>query len=89
MNTYAIVSVDKPDELLKRLSDKFPDNYLELGNGAWFVAANITTQQVTETLNFAGDNEEPSIRAIVFAIGSYYGYHDQNTWEWLELKRGQ
>ncbi|MDX8384209.1 MAG: hypothetical protein R8M45_09015 [Ghiorsea sp.] len=84
MIVHTVTSVTDADVIEERIKKVFPDKWLKADAGQWFVAADLTSQQVAEKLGVYEDR----LRCIILTVTSYNGLHDSNTWEWLELQRG-
>ena len=85
MAIFAIVGVGDPDYVHDRLKEHFPEAFYVAGNHVFFVATdNFTTRQVAERLGLSGETDE--IRGVVLLVTSFYGYHDRDLWEWIQVK---
>lgn len=81
MTIYAILSDHSNDNLKARVEEKFPTRY-EISKGQQLVSAEgMTTEQVAEAIGKEGEHG----RFIVMPVTTYWGWHNQNLWEWLKL----
>tara|TARA_B100000929_G_scaffold222162_1_gene178501 strand:- start:767 stop:1039 length:273 start_codon:yes stop_codon:yes gene_type:complete len=82
MPVFLVLGSDKPEEMGKLISQKFPDNYYEISSDEWFVASEKgTTKSVAEELHPDGE----SGTFIVIPVTNFWGFHNKSTWEWLEV----
>ena len=82
MPVFAVLAGGDNPELGKRIADKFKDNHYSVFPGQWLVDANETVKSMADELTLsAGDVG----RVLVLKVDSYYGYHDKDLWDWLEL----
>lgn len=77
-----ITQSDRPD-LTEVIKSKFPDDYRVIAPAQWLVSADMTPQSLCTQL---GANEGAFGRIMVSAVGSYYGWHEKDLWNWLSLK---
>lgn len=70
-----------------RVEAAFPDAYLSVGSGQWFLIgpSTMTTQELSQKLGLLGDSP---INGIVVSVGSYFGRAPLSVWEWLAAKMG-
>ena len=85
LQTFIICSSTDSQDLQKKIIKEFNkgDNYYIVRNDSqWIVAADMTTQQVYEKIEIDGDRK-PNV--VVFLTANYWGLHNKDMWEWLEL----
>ena len=84
--TFLICSAQDSPETENKILEIFggdDDNaYIVRQNSQWLVSSDMTTKQVYEKIELAGEDK---ISVVVFLIGSYWGHHKKDMWEWLEL----
>lgn len=61
----------------------YPNDFLDVGEGIWLIAANATPQEVSDRLEIT---KGLSGSAIVLAINGYYGRANPNIWNWMKTK---
>ncbi len=84
MPVFAVMATSDDPELYQRIQKKFPKNFYRITGGQWLIDTNETTKFVAEAL---GAPEEASTKFVVFKVESYYGLHDMELWDWMELPR--
>lgn len=85
LQTFIICASPDSHALQEEIAGKFgtDDNfYIVREDSQWLVAADMTTRQVFEKIEMDGDNK-PNV--VVFLTGNYWGHHNKDMWEWLEL----
>ena len=84
MPVFAVLADRDNPVLGERITTKFKNNNILMAPGQWLVDANETVKFVSEELNLsAGDMG----RVVVFKVDSYFGHHNKDLWDWLELPR--
>ena len=88
MQLFAVVALRPSQEIHQRAKAVFGEDYLFVDESTLFVACNgVTTQDVTEKLGLGQESDGGgNWNGIVLALGSYWGYHDVGTWEWIRVK---
>ena len=85
MTVFVLVEDYPEPKLAERVRKMYPQDHLEISDGKWLISDNNTTKGVCEKLGIVEDGRGfPG--TIVFSTGSYYGLHDNVTWEWLKTK---
>src|SRR5271169_6660344 len=83
---FAILADPENEVLASAILSHFPDNYVEVRPGQWFVVAQGTAQQISETLEVTtGLNGS----AVIVSVSGYYGLASTQIWEWLASKIGK
>jgi hypothetical protein len=83
MMVFAILAPKPETKLNLAIIQEFPDNFIAIGSGQWFVAGNGTAKDVSDRLGItSGENGS----AIVVTVGGYYGRAATNIWEWVAAK---
>lgn len=83
MAIFAVVGSDQPEKLEAIIKEKFPDQYCNIGIGQWFIyTEKMTTQEAAEAIGIDGNQG----KLIVIPVSNYWGFHFNNTWEWLEKR---
>ena len=87
MAIFLIATKDANEALGKELTDCFPDNVRRIADNQWLVSAKSTTRAFAASI----DPDEGGKWGdwIVVAASNYAGWHDLDTWEWIEQKRSE
>ena len=87
MPIFLVATKDASDELDKALESQFRDNVLRIAGNQWFVSVSLSTGKLAEVIDpgEGGKWEE----FVVVAAGNYSGWHDLDTWEWIDQKRSE
>ena len=83
MAIYAILAAGGNDALRDRIESLFPDDSYTVADAQWLISADLTTNQLAEKLEISGGRIGS---ALVLRVTTYYGWHDPEIWDWLELK---
>jgi hypothetical protein len=83
MAIFVVVSQNQNQKLSEAITQAYPDNFFTLAPDQWIISTDALTKEVADKLNITGGDQG---RVAVFKIETYYGWHDKNVWEWLELK---
>ncbi len=84
MAIFAVVGVAEPDYIHDRLTEHFPESFYVAGHRTFFVSTDsFTTRQIAEKVGLSGETGD--VRGIVLLVTSYYGYHDRDLWEWIQV----
>jgi len=77
------VAVKEPEKLTPVLQEIYPNAFIEVWPGLYFVADEATSKQVSEKLGVINGG-----RGSVFVslISGYYGFGPKEAWEWLAVK---
>ncbi|HGM6897102.1 hypothetical protein I5K96_07950 [Serratia marcescens] len=88
MSLFVVVASSDAEKAEAKLKEKFePQNLHEADNNTWFVSAPesiVTPKELFDHLEFA---DGAAGRVLIFMLTSYYGYHFEDTWNWLTAKR--
>lgn len=87
MTIFLVAAKDASEALGKELTRRFPDNVRRIADNQWLVSAKSTTQDFAESID--PDDGGKWGEWIVVTAGNYAGWHDLNTWEWIEQKRAE
>ena len=87
MTIFLVATKDASEALGKELTSRFPDNVRRIADNQWLVSAKSTTQDFAESID--PDDGGKWGEWIVVTAGNYAGWHDLNTWEWIEQKRAE
>lgn len=87
MAIYAIIGSDEPEKLEKRVQAEFPDQFYRIDEGQFFVSGQLTTKEAYDKITREGTLDEDVFRFIVIPVSNYWGYHSNDTWEWLHVRR--
>lgn len=89
MTIFAVNSTNNPQELEKSIQLKLSEqDYYKVDANFWLISPPenlVTPKEVSDFLSITNGGNG---LAVVFLVTSYYGYHNQNVWAWLEAKRG-
>ena len=64
---------------------RFPEDVLRIAGNQWLVAASMTTGRLAEVIDPGEGGKWGNL--IVVAAGNYSGWHELDTWEWIDQKR--
>ena len=82
MQVFAIVGMNDPQRVLRKLEEKYPTRHLVVDGGCYLVAASgVTTQELADDLL-----ESNQQTVIAIAVNAYWGHHRPNVWEWIAVK---
>ncbi len=88
MQIHLILGLNGPqslETLEKNISDKYPTRSRRLGDRpAWLVAADVTAQSLSETLNI--NSGEGGISALVTTMSDYFGRAEPDLWSWIKVQ---
>ena len=85
MAIFAIVGVANPDLVKDRLEKHFAGSIYVAGERVFFVAAaGRTTREIGEMAGLSPETD--ATRGIVLSVTSYWGFHDRELWEWMQVK---
>lgn len=87
MAIFAVIGSDEPEKLEKRIHEEFPEQYYMIGEGQWFVSGQLTTKEVYDKITQEGTPQEDLFRFIIIPVPNYWGWHSNDTWEWLHVRR--
>ena len=83
---FAILADPENEILAHSIPIHFPNNYMEIRPGQWFVVAPGTAQEISETLQITTG---VSGSAVIVSVSGYYGLASTQIWEWLASKIGK
>ncbi|EIC84028.1 hypothetical protein [Serratia sp. M24T3] len=86
MTTFAISTSDKNDKLNSKLISLYgTQNFLLVDDFLRIVISDkdVTSEDVFKKLNHQGDVDG---KLVIFAVNSYFGFHNKTTWEWLKAR---
>ena len=71
------------EALSKAIHESYPENFYELGDGAWLISDSSTAKAVSDRL---GITEGVNGSGIVVEFASYYGRANPAIWSWIKSK---
>jgi hypothetical protein len=83
MALFAILAVSDDPRIAAAMVSVYPNDYLKVGPGQYFVSAKGTAADVSNAL---GITKGINGLGIVVTIANYYGHAGTNIWEWLKVK---
>jgi len=83
MSLFAILAVSDDLRIASAMNSSYPNDYLKVGPGQYFVSAKGTTVDVSNALGITGGSNG---LGVVVSLNSYYGYAGSDIWEWLKVK---
>lgn len=89
MAVFVVLAEHPNKQLGQKVIEAFPNDHYVLDDRSWLVSANVISRKVSDLLEITSDEDilaGKMGRAIVFAIDGYYGFHDKDIWEWINLK---
>ena len=87
MPIFLVATRSAGNELDEALESKFPDNVLRIADNQWLVSAPLNTGKFAEAID--PDEGGKWGEFIVVTAGNYSGWHDLDTWEWINQKRSE
>jgi hypothetical protein len=88
MSLFVVVASSDAEKTGAKLKDKFePKDMHKADDNTWFVSAPESIVTPKELFDFLGLADGGAGRVLVFMLTSYYGYHFEDTWNWLTAKR--
>lgn len=66
----------------ERIAAHYVDNYYQVDDNTWLIASGETSQKVAETLDIS---EGQLGTFLIVALSTYWGWHNKDVWEWIEL----
>lgn len=72
-----------PGRLEAAVKTAYPNDYYDLGGGAWIVSDNSTAVDVSSRI---GITEGAAGSAVVIEAASYYGRANPAIWSWIKAK---
>ena len=85
MSIFLVATKNASDELDGALARRFPENVLRIADNQWLVSAPLSTGKFAETIDPGEGGKWGEL--IVVTAGNYSGWHDLDTWEWIDQKR--
>ena len=85
MSIFLIATRKTNDQLDAELARLFREDALRIAGNQWLVSASMSTGRLAEIID-PGEGGEWG-KLIVVAAGNYSGWHELDTWEWIEQKR--
>jgi hypothetical protein len=92
MSLYVLILAgsSRSSQPLINLPAHYPDSR-PVTDGVWVISTDQTTKDISEKLFPRSLLEDDSTRAqmrnhVVFRIDSWWGWHDQQLWEWLTAR---
>ena len=85
MPIFLVATRNANDEMDKELERQFPNDVLRIADNQWFVSVPMSTGKLAEALD-PGEGGKWGDYVVVTA-GNYSGWHDLDTWEWVDQKR--
>ena len=89
MQVFAVFSLRPGASIHEKAEEAFRGDYLFVDDSSCLVASHIsTTQEVAAKLGIGQerDSQGEIWNGIVTTFGSYWGFHNANTWEWIRVK---
>lgn len=78
---FAVMADPENLVLAQAIANTFPDNYIPIRPGQWFLASVGTAKDVSDRLGVTvGGASGP---AVVVAVSGYYGRASTQVWEWI------
>ena len=87
MAIFLVATRNSSDELDKVLESQFPDNVLRIADNQWFVAVPLSAGKLHGAIDPGEGGKWGDL--VVVTAGNYSGWHDLDTWEWIDRKRSE
>lgn len=84
MAIFIVASAGQNPGLMESIAIRRVGNFIQIAEGQWLVAADMTAQQLSDELGITSGSMGNSI--FVAALSSYYGRHRPEVWEWIRVK---
>ena len=81
MTVFAVVAIDHPNDLDRRVVQDFQGSCHQLGNGHWLVSSFLSAQEVSTKVGWGQTYEGRS--GMVYGISGYFGVASSETWPWI------
>ena len=87
MAIFLVATRNASDELDKVLESRFSDNVLRIADNQWFVAVPLSAGKLHDAVDPGEGGKWGDV--VVVTVGNYSGWHDLDTWEWIDHKRSE
>ena len=84
MTTFAIIAQEENAGLTAAVQGVFARNFYKFGPGQFVVSTSQFTAQGVTTALGAENGQHGSV--VVFAVDTFWGYHDEELWTWFATK---
>ena len=85
MSIFLVATRKTNDQLDSALRRQFPEDVLRIAGNQWLVSARMNTGRPAEVIDPGEGGKWGEL--IVVTAGNYPGWHDMDTWEWIDQKR--
>lgn len=85
MPIFLVATRKTNDQLDAELARRFPEDVLRIAGNQWLVSASMNTGRLAEVIDPGEGGKWGNL--IVVAAGNYSGWHELDTWEWIDQKR--
>ena len=90
MAVFVVLSDEPNKQLYDKIKEVYPNDHFALSDRSWLVSADAISRVVSGSLGITTEDDTVPQgamgMAVVFTINGYYGFHNQDTWEWISLK---
>lgn len=90
MAIFAIIAVPGGNtaNLPQAIARAYPEDFLQLSDGAWLVAAEGPARSVSDRIGITdpGPGGGREGNAVVIGIADYHGWAGSNVWSWIKAK---
>ena len=83
MAIFVVVADSDNPAIGAAIAKNYPQDHYKLNGHSWLVSADTLSKTLSETI---GLSDGDLGWAVVFAMDAYWGYHSNETWEWIKLK---
>ena len=73
------------DKALGRLEACFKGYFKEIAPNAWIIKASLGSENISRTLFPRDESGKTEVLHMTFVTSSWWGYHNKQIWEWLNL----
>ena len=87
MTIFLVATKDANEALGEELTRRFRDDVRRIADNQWLVSAKSTTKAFAESID--PDEGGKWGEWILVTASNYAGWHDLDTWEWIEQKRSE
>jgi len=87
MAIYLVLLTKDSPSPRDRIKEQFPDAHYEIEDKQWLVVSDQTAKGVSNLLA-PEDNRSSLGSHMVVQFDNYWGWHEEDVWNWAKVKRG-
>lgn len=85
MAIFAVTAPRSNDKIAPAIAVSFPDQFLEVWQGHWFVSTVGTAKEVFDKIE-ANVPEQKTGSVTVLSVTNYWGFANPEVWEWIKSR---